>query len=134
MPGLADIATATDTVPVAGVNVTVFGVSARGIAVLLQRFPLVRQVLSGKTADLTAEKIVELIPDAIPVLIAAGTGNPGNAEEEARADKLGVEDQWNLLQKIFALTMPGGVGPFVAKLSAMVDSVPVKFMSIPDGK
>lgn len=116
--GLLDVARSVRTVDVAGAAVAVPGVSARGIAILFNRFPIFRELFAGKTADFTPESLIELVPDAIAAIIAAGTGAPGDAEAEAVAAGLSATDQLNLLAAILDATMPGGFGPFVEKLTA----------------
>lgn len=119
MVSLVDIAPATETVTVRGQAVPVHGVSARGLAVLLGRFPEVRALMAQQQQDITADRLVELIPDAIAAIIAAGTGLPGDSEAEAVAAALPVEEQFDLLEAILRLTMPTGVGPFVARLARL---------------
>lgn len=134
MPGLLDVAASTKTVPVGSGHVTVPGVSARGIAVLLERFPVVRELFTGKSPSLTADAIIKIVPDAIAAIIAAGCGSPGDPEAEKVADALPAETQAELLEAIMEVTMPKGAGPFVERLMGMarvMDGVPT---NIPDMK
>jgi hypothetical protein len=48
MVGLIDIAPAAETVDVPGTSVTVHGVSAKGLAHLLGRFPELRKLMTGQ--------------------------------------------------------------------------------------
>jgi hypothetical protein len=48
MVGLIDIAPATETVVAQGKPVTVHGVSAKGLAHLLARFPELRRLMTGQ--------------------------------------------------------------------------------------
>lgn len=134
MPGLLDISPSVATVAVNGVDVSVTGVSAKGIATLLGRFPAIREMFAGRVADLSAEKIFELVPDAIAAIIAAGTGYPGNPEAEAKAESLPVGVQADIIQAIIDVTMPKGVGPFMEQIAAVVGVVNGGPISIPDGK
>lgn len=113
MVGLIDIAPATEQVA----GVTVYGVSARGIAHLLATFPELRKLMSGVAVE--AEALIALAPDAVAAIIAAGVGKPGDADTEALADRLPVDAQADFLGTILRLTMPKGVGPFVEKLTAL---------------
>lgn len=113
MAGLQDIAPVT--LPCHGVNV--YGVSARGVADLITRFPALKAMLSG--IQITPEQVMEIAPDAIAAIIAAGIGCPGNAEQEAIADRLPLEVQADLLETIFKVTMPGGLRPFMARFAAL---------------
>lgn len=133
MPGLKDIAPSFTTVEVKGVAVPVTGVSALGVAYLFNRFPIVREMLSGKEVDLSVDALAALAPDAVAAIIAVGTGCVGDPEAEAVAASLGVEHQVQLLEAIIKETMPNGVAPFVEKLSAMTKGVGGASMSIPVG-
>ena len=62
MPGLLDVAPSFVTHTINGVEVTVTGVSATGIAVLLDRFPELRRLLTGHKVDLNAEDLIERCP------------------------------------------------------------------------
>lgn len=117
MPGLLDIAPAVETVEIRGTKVEVYGVSVKGIAYLLQRFPELRAMLSGR--EVNADRLIEIGGDAVAAIIAAGTGYLGNEQAEAVAGSLSLDEQADLLAAIVKLTMPGGVGPFVEKLSAL---------------
>ena len=46
--GLVDLAPRTETVGVQGNAVTVFGISAKGLANLLRRFPELRMLMTGQ--------------------------------------------------------------------------------------
>jgi len=119
MPGLLDIAPSSLTVPVRGTSIPITGVSATGFAVLLQRFPVFRELLTGREPKLDAETIFKLAPEAIAAIIAAGTGMPGSVEVEAVAASLAAHEQLELIQKIIEATMPKGVAPFVEALTAI---------------
>lgn len=119
MAGLLDIAAVIETVTINGTAITVPGVSAKGIAHLLARFPEFRMAMTGRGVD--ASRWLEIGGDAIAALIAAGTGHPGEEEYEAAAARLGLEAQAELIAAILKVTMPGGPGPFVEKLTAQLD-------------
>lgn len=133
MPGLSDVARSFRVVSVKGTDVDVPGVSAEGIAYLFSRFPVLKELIGGKDVDLGVDALVKLAPDAVAALIACGTGAVADKKAEAVAAKLGAEDQLNLMDAIIKETMPGGVGPFVEKLSAMFEGLGVESMNIPDG-
>ena len=52
MVGLVDIAPVTSTVSIRGQDIIITGVSARGIALLLARFPKLRAVMTGREVAL----------------------------------------------------------------------------------
>lgn len=117
MVGLVDIAPVTSTVLVRGQEVTVTGVSARGIALLLARFPELRALMTGR--EVALDELLKLGGDVVAAIIAAGTGTPGDAQAEAAADNLTLEEQADLIAAIVELTMPRGLGPLVDRLSRL---------------
>ena len=137
MVGLRDIAPSTKTVSVGGVDVPVYGVSAKGVAYLFERFPELRKAFMRKEVDaseFTPEALMKLIPDGIAAVIACGCGSAGDAEAEEIASKLGVSDQATLLEAIMAQTMPQGVGPFVERLNALMAGLSVDTGKVSVGK
>ena len=117
MVGLVDIAPITSSVVIRGQDMTITGVSARGIAFLLARFPELRALMTGREVGLDA--LLRLGGDVIAAIIAAGTGAPGDVDAEKAADNLTLEEQADLLGAIVELTMPRGLGPLVEKLSRL---------------
>lgn len=117
MVGLIDIAPVTSTVSVRGQDITVTGVSARGIAHLLARFPELRALMTGR--EVALDDLLKLGGDVIAAIIAAGTGAPGDAGVEKAADNLTLEEQADVLGAIVELTMPRGLGPLVERLSRL---------------
>lgn len=117
MVGLIDIAPVTADVVIRGHSIAVQGVNARGVALLLARFPELRALVTGR--EVALEAILALGGEVISAIIAAGTGSPGDAQAEKAADNLSLEEQADLLATIFRMTMPNGVGPFVERLTAL---------------
>ncbi|HDZ74372.1 MAG TPA: hypothetical protein ENH55_16735 [Aurantimonas coralicida] len=117
MVGLIDIAPAVETVPVGDKDVAVYGVSVHGIADLLRRFPELSKLFTGKLDK--PEHLIDLGPDIVVAIIAAGTGAPGDNAAEDVARRLGVEVQIAFLDAILRLTMPGGLGPFAERLARL---------------
>lgn len=124
MVGLVDIAPAVETIDCGGASVEVYGVSARGVAHLLGRFPELRKMMSG--VELKADELMAIAPDAVAAVIAAGVGKPGDKATEAIADRLPLEVQIDLLAAVLRLTMPKGVGPFVEKIAGAMGSLNVE--------
>lgn len=117
MASLLDIAPLTETVSVRGTAIPVTGVSAKGIAHIMARFPEVREMMVGR--EVSVDRLIELGGDAVGAIIAAGTGNPGDPDHERIAAGLLLEEQADLLAVILRVTLPKGVGPLVEKLTAM---------------
>lgn len=117
MAGLKDIVVSCEEVS----GVTVTGVSAQGIGYLLARYPELAKVMTGQ--PVTAKQLWDIAPHAIAAIIATGCGVvPDGTDEcvklqkdsEAKAAVLPAGLQMQFLDAIIRLTMPGGVGPFVA--------------------
>lgn len=117
MVGLLDIAPLTERVSVRGQEIEVVGVSAKGIAHLLARFPELRALITGR--GVSPETIMEIGGDIVAAIIAAGTGYPADQRAEEIAGSLAVSEQADLLSAILKLTMPSGFGPFVEKLAGL---------------
>jgi hypothetical protein len=117
MVGLVDIAPVTSTVSIRGHDISITGVSARGIALLLARFPELRALVTGREVGLDA--LLRLGGDVIAAIIAAGTGAPGDLDAEKSADNLTLDEQADLLAAIVELTMPRGLSPLVERLSRL---------------
>lgn len=113
MTGLLSIAAITETVA----GVTVRGVSAKGIAMLLADFPALRALMTGREVD--AEALISVAPDAIAGIIAAGIGFPGDAEQVDAAASLPVEVQADFLTTILKLTFPKGPASFLEKINSL---------------
>lgn len=120
MAGLLDIAPVRRSVPVAGTTLDVGGLSALGIANILQRIPETRKLISGMDSNLSVERIVEVVPEAVAIIIASACGYEGNEQAEKAANNLPAGDQLVVLEAILDLTIPGGLGPFVAKLRSLM--------------
>lgn len=122
MATLLDIASVSEFVEVPGPGgkkqqVEVFGVSAEGIAMLFNRFPEIRMLMTGKALDQKA--LQKLAAPAIAAVIAASTGTPGDKAAELAASRLPLSAQMDILEKTVKLTMPDGMGPFVERLTAL---------------
>lgn len=122
MVSLTDISPVGKPMPIdATQSVDCFGVSAAGIAMLIGRFPEISDLLMGQAPkDITLARILEVAPGAVAVIIAAGTGAPGDAKAEEVASSFPLELQYNLLEAIVDLTMPSGIGPFIDRLTQTV--------------
>lgn len=117
MSSLLEIVTATKQVAVCGVSIEVYGVSAKGVAHLLGKYPELRKLMTGLEVEF--EALLEMGGDVVAAIIAAGCGFPGNKEAEDKAEKLSLGEQADLITAIVELTLPNGVGPFIEQLQAM---------------
>ncbi|MEE9589898.1 MAG: hypothetical protein V3V97_17970 [Hyphomicrobiaceae bacterium] len=114
MASLLDIAPTTEMVVVRGTQLEVYGLSAKGIASLLARFPELRGLMTG--TEFSIEELISLGGEVVAAIISAGCGSPDHKEAEAIAGRLPLEIQADLLAAILRQTLPNGVGPFVEKL------------------
>lgn len=117
MVGLIDIAPRAETVVIHGTTVGVHGISAKGVAHLLGRFPELRMLMTGHEVE--AAQLMAMGGDAVAAIIAAGCGYPGDEKAEDVAASLSIDAQADLLAAIVRLTLPAGLGPFVEKLTAL---------------
>jgi hypothetical protein len=123
MVGLLDIAPIGVTVDVEGQKVTVTGISAEGIAHLLQEYPAalnLRNLISNEESDTgLVAKLLSLGPGVVASVIAAGCGNPGNHEAIKVAAGFPLMAQVDLLDAILRKTLSRGLIPFVERLNSI---------------
>jgi hypothetical protein len=103
-----------------GRKLRVKGISARGVVLLLMRFPDLQKWLSGQSLAL-ADTFLQA-PETIAAVIAAGTGAPGETDAEDIADSLPVEVQTNVLEAVYRQTFRSGFGPFVKRVLVLYDA------------
>lgn len=123
MVSLTDITPSVRTVSIRGAEVQVPGVSIKGITYLLSKFPQVQALLEGKDVALDAAFVMDVAPDAMAAIIAAGTGSPGDPAAESVAASLTLGEQLDLVEAILEVTMPQGIHPFVERLTALTRAV-----------
>jgi hypothetical protein len=123
MVSLVDIGPQTKEVELRpGVSVTVRGVTAMGVFSLLQEFPELKLVLTGKVleGDIVTS-LFNAVPQAIASIIAMGCGKDGDPEYIAAAHQLRVGEQALLMQAIAEITFPQGVRSFIDGLVGLAD-------------
>lgn len=103
--------------------VSVRGLSLRAIASLMARFPGLLELFNGR--DLNVQVLLEAAPEAAAAIMAAACGYPNDPAAERIADGLPLEYQTGILVKAVELTFPGGVGPFVDRVSQIGSSLPM---------
>ena len=117
MVGLIDISPQVECVQVCATSVEVQGISAKGLAHLLGRYPDLRRLMTGQ--EVAADQLLAMGGDAVGAIIAAGCGQAGEEQAEAIAGNLPIDAQADFLVAILRLTLPKGIGPFVAKLTSL---------------
>jgi hypothetical protein len=80
MGALTDIAPTTKTVHVRGTFVTVHGVSAKGLAHVLGRFPQLRMLMTAQ--EVQTEQLIAMGGEAVVAIIAASCGSPDDDNAE----------------------------------------------------
>jgi hypothetical protein len=121
MTSLIDVVPATTDVPIQGgkLSLKVSGLSLEAIASLIEAFPLVSDLFAGKLngESFSPKALVAAVPGLLSASIAAASGHPGEPEWIKAAANLAADDQAALFEAILKLTMPEGVGPFVARVT-----------------
>ena len=124
MVSLVDIVPQTRPVALSIGTVELRGLGLRHIADLLVRFPELRKLWAGGAPALDVDTLIEAAPDAVGAIIAIAASQPEAAE--TIGDALSIDDAAECLIAIRELTMPGGVDPFVERLSRLLgaDALP----------
>jgi len=124
MVSLVDIVPQTKTVELSIGTVELHGLGLRHIADLLLRFPELRKLWANGAPALDVDTLIESAPDAVGCIIAFAASQPEAAD--TIGDALSLDDAAECLIAIRELTMPGGVDPFVEKLSRLLgaDALP----------
>jgi hypothetical protein len=117
MASLLNIALTKKPVTIDGQVFEIHALSARAIANLAARFQSILQLLSGGQVDVGS--IINQGGDVVGAIIAAGLGKAGDEAHEQAAADLPIDMQVDFLAGIIAVTLPGGVDPFIAKLKAL---------------
>lgn len=126
MVGLLDIAPVGKPVEVDGAIVDVPGISALGIATLLQQFPeaiVTFQKLMGRSKKGDSQDIAQMLfstgPKILHAILAAGCGYPGDERAVERVAAMGVSDQADLLDAILKKTLSKGLDHFLERLRSI---------------
>lgn len=108
---LLDLIPTGREVPVGKAKVKIFPVPLSFIGKMLVRFPELRAAINSGEAGWA--QVLLAVPDAIPIFIAAGLGEPENKLIEERAGRIAPLDQLDLITEIIAETKGGDdIGPF----------------------
>lgn len=125
MVSLVDIGPATGVVQIVRGDVThdipVNGLTAADIAQLFLSFPELRKLVTGNADSDVVGSIAMQFPNLLGALVAAVTGNLGNKDEEEAAAKLGVGEQWAILEKAMSITFPQGAKNFLDGLFVLAE-------------
>src|SRR5580704_14151253 len=108
-PGLSliDIGPASESVSIDGErSVTVYGLGAKSLFALLQRFPQIGEWFKG--GKINGPKFIMEAPDAVAAIIAASLGGVNDADIEEAVSLYGVETQVDILAAVARLTFKNG--------------------------
>lgn len=126
-PRLTDLLPALtlgETVDVLGMPIECRPLKLSELASLLLRFKnavrLTKDEKGAATVRLDAGTIAALGPEALAAVLAAGTGSPGDPEQEAAAAALPPGVQTRLFGTILRLSAPEGIIPFIRDLVALM--------------
>jgi hypothetical protein len=118
-PGLnlADLAPASEDVPIGSDFMTVYGISARDGLRIIQRFPKILSMMGGEGFNLNTFLLVA--PGAVSAIIAASVGKLDDEQSEENAGRLALETQFDILEAIGRLTFTSGFAPFAKRIMAL---------------
>lgn len=126
MASFLDIAPLAETVTVRGKDFEVRGLALEDLANTIYRFPQLRGLLpaavrpGAEEPALDVKSILGLGPEICAALIACATGKAGDPAEEAAIAKLGIAELFAFIEAILRLSFPGGLTPFVERLTALM--------------
>src|SRR5260370_28359123 len=97
--GLLEIRRQKEKVDVGGGKyLEVEGLSADDVATLLERFPGLQDIVTGR--GMALEDLRAMAPGAIGAIIALGVGKPGDEAHEKFASKITLELQQTIIEAI----------------------------------
>ena len=132
MTSLLDIGPLTEEVSVGGAKVTVYGVSPEGFFYLLQKFPLLQELM-GSGKEVSMEALREVAPASIAYALAVATTSRSYMTQQQWLDiveatanvamNLSAHHQMSLFQSALRLTFPEGIGPFMKGVEALAENI-----------
>lgn len=133
MTSLLDIGPLTEEVLVGGKAVTVYGVTPEGFFFLLHKFPLLQDMFGGGSRNVDMNSLREIAPESIAYALAVATTSRAymNQKEwlaivEATANvamNFPAHIQMALFHAAIRLTFPDGIGPFIAAVDSLAESI-----------
>jgi hypothetical protein len=121
MVGLIDIVPLVERMTIRGKEVEVHGIDLTQLGQLIWEFPEFRRLY--ETRQLTAAALLGLGTPMVAKLIALAC--PGRIDEGG-ARNLAPGEQAEIVARIFKITMPTGIGPFVQVMEAIGGPVAVQ--------
>jgi hypothetical protein len=133
MTSLLDIGPLTEEVPVGAARITVYGLTPEGFFYLLQKFPMLQQLIDGGAKEVSMETLREVAPASIAYALAVATTSRAYMTSQQWLDivnatanvamNLSAHHQMALFQAALRLTFPEGIRPFIKSVEALADSI-----------
>lgn len=130
MTSLQDIGSLSEEITVSrNVTLQLYGVTTESLFHLMGKFPEIKLLMQRRAAEIKPERIMEMTPRIVSYIIGAGLTDPDiddhfkTIEKNAKlARRLGLADQLKAVNKVFELSFPEGVGPFVEQMQLLTKS------------
>lgn len=127
MVSLLDLKRRYADVPTDAGEVRMWAVSVVGITHLVSAFPLAKKLMNGSATDedFDVPALLNLAPDFVAELIAAGADMPGDPAYVKAASEASIGDQAALVAGVLEASLPKGAAPFreaLAKIGAALNS------------
>ena len=125
MVSLTDIGKLTNrTIAIGGVDFPLHPISARSLVNLLDRFPVLKNVLAERKIPITADDFLKMGVEICAAIVVVGVGKGGLPPEELKkeeeaASEIGLGELGECIMKIIDVTFPKGFGPFLEFMERM---------------
>jgi hypothetical protein len=134
MTNLLDIASLSEEITISkGVTVTLYGITIESLLKMMSKFPEIKLLMERRASDITPQRIMEMTPKVAAYIIGVGMTDPDTDDIDKAATtkmkiarRIGLSDQLKIINKIFEITFPDGVGPFVEELQHLTRSFKVE--------
>jgi hypothetical protein len=115
-------------------TLSIYGIGADDMFALFNKFPEVRKLMNGEARSIKAQDLLDLGTKVCANIIACAmrdreeidaetSKTPWDEDQFKKAirivSKFAVADQLKIINIVFALTFPDGVGPFVEQLRSL---------------
>ena len=124
MVSLIDIGEIKGSAKLRGQDVSVIGITSEDLVALFHTYPDLRKLVTGKADQDTISALINQFPLAVADIIALGTGytmdSPDWKKATETARRLGVGEQFVILQEIGRITFPQGITSFLDAVAAAV--------------
>lgn len=118
MNDLSHFVPLSETVTVRDRKIKLVGVDLEDLGQLLYRFPEITTMMQAGQFNPKA-----LSRQAMAALVAVGAGKAGDDEAEKSIAALSLGERLTMVNAVFRLTSPGGIGPFVEMVTTLTGGV-----------